>query len=177
MIWLAVLLVVVVILEILRRERSIGLAMLLASLGFVVSLGVLNVDSFIVRQNIQRELRGVVVEENLNERQRVELDTQYFLELSNDAIPALVEGFQNKALSVATREKIGAALACKRHDREQDENASLWQGFHLSNFIADQTFARIENSLASYKITDTDWPATVQTPSGEEFNCSLYYVD
>ncbi len=177
MLWLALLLVAVVVLEVVRRERQIGFAMVLASLGFVITLGVLNVDAFIVRQNIQRELRGIPLEENLTERQRVELDTQYFLELSNDAVPALAEGFQNKALSVTTREKIGAALICKQYILERDTPVTPWQGFHLSNYIADQTYARIENSLSSYKITDPDWPVTVQTPSGGEFNCWGYYSD
>ena len=58
MIWLGLLLVAVVILEVLRRERVIGLGMVLASLGFVISLSVLNVDAFIVKQNIQREIRS-----------------------------------------------------------------------------------------------------------------------
>lgn len=174
MIWLALLLVAVVILEILRRERAIGLAMVLASLGFVVSLGVLNVDEFIVRQNIQRELRGV---DEAFTQGRVDLDAQYFLDLSDDAIPALVDGFQNKTLPVSVREKIGAALACKRYEREQDDREIPWQGFHLSRFYADRSFTGIEKSLDSYKITDTDWPITVETPSGEEFSCWLYYYD
>ena len=58
MIWLGLLLMVVVYLEITHRERAAGLAMVLASLGFIVSLNLLNVDSFIVKQNIQREIRG-----------------------------------------------------------------------------------------------------------------------
>ncbi|WKZ45653.1 MAG: DUF4173 domain-containing protein [Anaerolineales bacterium] len=176
MIWLAVLLVAVAALELLKKERSIGFAMVLAALGFVASLGLLNVDAFIVRQNIQRELRGTVGE-NLNERQQVDLDTQYFLDLSDDAVPALVSGFQSKALSEAVHEKIGAALACRWHDREQKEAAIPWQGFHLSRLFANRAFAEIESELAAYTITDTDYPVVVKTPSGEEFSCWGYYYD
>jgi hypothetical protein len=176
MVWLALLLVVVVALEQLKKERAIGFAMLLASLGFAASLSLLNVDAFIVRQNVQRELRGVA-EENLTERQRVELDTQYFLELSDDAIPALADGFQNNALPDSVRERIGAALACRRYDREQDEQAIPWQGFNFSAFVAGRTFAEIKSELDAYKITDTDWPVTVKTPSGEEISCRGYYYD
>ncbi len=176
MIWLAVLLVAVAALELLKKERAIGFAMVLAALGFVASLGLLNVDAFIVRQNIQRELRGTVGE-NLNERQQVDLDTQYFLDLSDDAVPALVTGFQSKALSEAVHEKIGAALACRWHDREQKEAAIPWQGFHLSRLFANRAFAEIESELAAYKITDTDYPVIVKTPSGEEFSCWGYYYD
>ncbi|MCC6298821.1 MAG: DUF4173 domain-containing protein [Anaerolineales bacterium] len=176
MLWLAVLLIAVAALELLKKERAIGFALVLASLGFVASLSLLNVDAFIVRQNIQRELRGVV-EENLTERQRVELDTQYFLELSDDSIPALANGFQNSALSNSVREQIGAALACQRHDREQDESKTQWQGFNLSTFSADRAFAEIKSELDAYKITDTDFPVIVKTPSGEEISCWGYYYE
>jgi hypothetical protein len=56
--WLALLLVAVVVLEILHRERIFALAALLASLGFALSLGLMNVDGFIVRQNVDRAIRA-----------------------------------------------------------------------------------------------------------------------
>ena len=181
MIWLALLLVAVVILEVLRRESRIGFAMVLVSLGFVVSLGVLNVDAFIVRHNIEREISGVAIdldEEDISgSRGRVELDTQYFLDLSEDAIPALAVGFQTESLPESVREKIGAALSCKRHDREQDDRKVPWQGFHLSRYYADRAFAEIENDLDAYEIVDTDSPVMVRTPSGDEYSCSPYYYD
>ena len=175
MIWLALLLVTVLILEILRRERSIGFAMVMASIGFVFSLGVLNVDAFIVRQNIQREFHGAAGQ--VFTQGRVDLDAQYFLDLSDDAIPALVDGFQNKTLPIPVREKVGAALACKRYDREQDSREFPWQSFHLSRFIADRAFAEIKKDLDAYKITDVDFPVTVETPGNDEFSCSQYYYD
>src|SRR6185503_11455371 len=95
MIWLAILLVSVILLEILRRERMIGLAMVLVSLGFVISLGLLKVDAFIVKQNVQREIRSVT-DKNFSQG-RVDLDAQYFLDLSDDAVPALSEAFLNKS--------------------------------------------------------------------------------
>ena len=178
MIWLALLLVAVVILEILRRERAIGFALVLASLGFVVSLGVLNVDAFIVTQNIQREVNGTGA--NLDDsgvNRRAELDTTYFLDLSDDAVPALAAGFQNKSLPDPVREKIGVALSCKRQNRDEDERVRPWQGFHLARYYADRAFADIKKDLDAYTITDTDWPVTVKTPSGEEVNCWEYYYD
>ncbi len=175
MIWLGLLLVAVVIFEMLRRERMAGLAMVLASLGFVISLSVLNVDSFIVRQNIQRELRGVsgqtVTQGNS------ELDAQYFLGLSDDAVPALVDAFTNKSLPDAVHDKVGAALACKRHERGQDTEKLSWQSFHLSRWNASLAFERINKDLDVYKIIDTDWPVMVETPGGEEFSCSQYNYD
>ena len=175
MIWLALLLVTVVVLEIMRRERAAGLAMVLASLGFVVSLTLLNVDAFIVKQNVQREIRGTA-DKSLTQG-RVDLDAQYFLDLSDDAVPSLASAFQNKSLPVAVREKVGAALFCKRYDREQDSRKTPWQSFHLSRFTADKIFTDIKKDLDSYEITDEKWPVKINTPSGEEFSCSQYYYD
>jgi hypothetical protein len=175
MIWLGILLVVVVLLELLRRERGVGLAMVLASLGFVISLNVLNVDAFIVKQNVQREIRSTA--DPAFAQGREDLDVQYFLDLSEDAIPALAEAFQNKSLPDVVNEKLGAALACKRYDRELAPRALPWQSFHFSRFSAERAFAELEQELDAYTITDTGWPVLVETPDGEEFSCWQYYYD
>jgi len=167
--------VTVVVLEILRRERAAGLVMILASLGFVISLALLNVDAFIVKQNVQRELRSDT-DKSLTQG-RVDLDAQYFLDLSDDAVPALARAFQNQSLPVAVREKVGAALFCKRYERQQDTHKLPWQSFHLSRFTADKTFATIKQGLDVYKVTDTQWPVKINTPSGIVFSCYQYYPD
>ena len=56
--WIALLLVVTILLEVLHQERRFAFAAVLAALGFAVSLSLLNVDAFIVRQNIAREAKG-----------------------------------------------------------------------------------------------------------------------
>jgi hypothetical protein len=175
MIWLGLLLVVVVILEALRRERSIGLTMVLASIGFAISLGLMNVDGFIVKQNVQREIRGI--EDQSLTQGRTDLDAQYFLDLSDDAVPTLVDGFENKSLPNDVREKLGAGLTCKRYDREQDTRKIPWQAFHFSRYQADIAFGKVDKELNAYKIIDKDWPVKVETPGGEEFSCSSYSYD
>jgi hypothetical protein len=177
MIWLASLLIVVVILEVLRRERLIGLGMILAALGFVISLSVLNVDAFIVKQNVQREIRSTT--DKTFAQGRADLDAQYFLDLSEDAIPPLVTAFHSKSLPVSVKEKIGAALACKQYDRKQDTRTYTypWQSFHFSRWKADSGFKEVKKELESYKIIDTDSSFQVKTPSGEEFSCYQNYYD
>jgi Domain of unknown function (DUF4173) len=175
MIWLGLLLVAVVIFEVLRRERLIGLGMVLAALGFVISLSVLNVDAFIVKQNIQREIRSIT--DKTFAQGRADLDAQYFLDLSEDAIPPLVNAFHSKSLPVSVKEKIGAALACKQYERKQDTRAYPWQSFHFSRWNADTGFKEVKKELDAYKIIDKDWPFQVKTPSGEEFPCYQYYSD
>ena len=175
MIWLGLLLITVVFLEITRRERMVALAMIVASLGFIVSLNVLNVDAFIVKQNLQREIR--TQNDETFAKGRADLDAQYFLDLSDDAVPVLANAFVDPSLPKDVREKTGAALACKRYDREQADRTYSWQSFHFSRYNADLAFARIDKALDVYKIKDTEWPHLVITPGGEEFPCYQYYYD
>src|SRR5215207_9334225 len=169
MIWLGLLLVGVVVLEVLRRERAVGLTMILASLGFIISLSLLNVDAFIVKQNIQREIRSTTDETFA--QGRADLDAQYFLDLSEDAIPPLVSAFHSKSVPISVREKVGAALACKLYERGQEERKTPWQGFHVSRRNADIAFKQVSSELDGYEITEADWPFQVKTPGGEEFPC------
>jgi len=173
MIWLALLLIAVVILEITRRERAVGLAMVAAVLGFVISLNVLNVDAFIVKQNIDRQIRGKG--EKTLAQGRADLDAQYFLDLSNDAIPPLVSAFQAESTPISVREKIGASLACIRYTHQQENRKYPWQSFHFSRYYADRALSQVKKDLDAYKITDQDRPIKVQTPGGVESGCYQYY--
>jgi len=175
MIWLGLLLVAVVVLEVLHRERAAGLGMVLAALGFVISLSVLNVDAFIVRQNVQRELRGSG-EESAGQR-GVDLDAGYFLDLSEDAIPPLVEAFQSKSLPVPVKEKVGAALVCMQYEDEQDGRDYPWQSFHFSRLNAETALEQVNKPLDAYKIVTDERSTRVETPGGEEFPCYQSYYD
>ena len=175
MIWLGLLLVAVVVLEVLRRERAVGLTMILAALGFIVSLNVLNVDAFIVKQNLQREIRSTTDQKFA--QGRADLDAQYFVNLSDDSIPPLVEAFHAKSVPASVREKIGAALACKLYERGQAESNTPWQGFHFARWNADAAFKQVSKELKAYQIVDKDWPVMVETPGEEEFPCYQYDYD
>jgi Ca2+/Na+ antiporter len=169
--WIGLLLVVTILLEILRKERFFTFALLLASFGFAISLPIVNVDEFIVNQNIQRELDGVSAEGD-------SLDSQYFVELSDDAVPALVVAFNDTSMPAKVHEKVGAALACIRYERELDDREYPWQSFHFARTNADQALKSIASELDVYKITDKDsWTPSVITPSKEEFSCRQYFSD
>jgi uncharacterized protein DUF4153 len=172
MIWLALLLVAVVLIEMFRRERLIGLAMVVAALGFVISLSSLNVDSFIVNKNVQREIRSVADKSFAQGRE--DLDVNYFLGLSDDAIPPLVKALHSKSLPGPIKEKIGAALTCIRYSRLA-ESRLPWQSFHFSRFMAGRALAEVKQELDTYDLVETDMK--VKTPSGEEFSCWQYYSD
>ena len=117
MIWLALLLIATVVLEIIRRERLFALAALIASIGFAATLPILNVDAFIVRQNVQRVVDGNVTFESDPDRGQIEsdeLDISYFTELSADALPALVDAYHSNSLPASVKDALGASLACLR---------------------------------------------------------------
>jgi hypothetical protein len=169
LVWIGVLLVATIVLEILRKERLFTYAMLLASFGFAISLPILDVDAFIVRQNIQREIHP--------QADATGLDAQYFTDLSDDAVPALVSAYRTPSLPEAVREKLGASLACIQHDHEQAERKFDWQSFHFATYNADKALGSVKKELNKFKVNGISYPVTVTTPSGEEFNCSPDYYD
>lgn len=167
MIWLGALLVATVVLEILRRERMFALAALIASLGFAATLPILNVDAFIVRQNIQRAVNGE------------ELDISYFTELSPDAIPALVEAAHSDVLPASVREGGTAALACLRYRRADANPDSDWRSYHLSRWTQARRLDEIRPELKGYSIDsdNSNWRTTIVTPSGKEYDCGYTFMD
>lgn len=169
LIWIGMLLVATLVLEILRKERMFTFAMLVASFGFAISLPLVNVDAFIVNHNIQRELKGQATED---------LDSQYFIQLSDDAIPPLVHALQTATLPDSVHEKIGAALACIRYTRNnQSDFNSPWQSFHLARFNADKALASVKAKIDQYEIVNDEYPNKAVAPNGDEFSCSSYYYD
>jgi len=170
LIWIGLLLIATIALEILRKERMFTFALLIASFGFAVSLPVLNVDAFIVNQNIQRELQGKT-------NDNAALDSRYFMQLSDDAIPPLVSAYRNSTLPESLRGKIGASLACIQHERGLNPRETPWQSFHFAAFNADKSLALVQKDLTRYMFDDSNYPYRVTTPSGEEFPCSDYYYD
>jgi hypothetical protein len=158
MIWLGILLVVVIVLEILRKERTFALAALLASIGFAATLTLLNVDGFIVQQNVARAAAGE------------SLDVAYLASLSADSIPVLVANFQDQSYPGVTRDAVGAALGC--HERTNpgggDHN---WRSFTLSQGRADQALRQVQSRLDDYQFLEGDGPVKVVTPGNITYDC------
>lgn len=158
LIWLAILLVAVVVLEIYRRERYFAFTVVLACIGFAVSLTLVNIDAAIIRHNVPRILRG----KNLN--------VAHLASLSVDAVPALVDEYF--LLPVSKREAVGAVLACYRYRESRPHIVEDdWRSFNLSDWQAHQALARIRPHLAGYVIRHDDWPERVRTPSGKLYDC------
>ncbi|MBN1449737.1 MAG: DUF4173 domain-containing protein [Anaerolineales bacterium] len=158
--WLALLLVTVVLLEILHRERAFALAAVVASLGFALSLGIMNVDGFIVRQNVDRAVQGET------------LDVSYLAGLSSDAVPALAAAYRTQPLPASIKEGVGASLACYAANQNRDKRTLPWQSFHLSRANAARVLTSLEADLGKYQVNEEDWSYLVLTPSGKEYRCN-----
>ncbi len=143
MIWLGILLVVTLMLELVNRPRAFGLAALLTAFGFGLTLNIINPDASIVRLNLKPEYTIQ------------ELDAQYLLTLSSDAIPNLVKAFQDYTLPDKTRDQLGAVLACSLYNLKQDRQDDSWQSFHFSRHLADQYLQSIDSKLTDYPVIGT----------------------
>lgn len=160
MVWVGILFAAVVGLEIARRERYFAFAALIASLGFVASLAIINVDASIVRVNVDRA------------RQGKHFNVPHLADLSNDAVPPLVTEFHDETLAQEVHEGIGAALACFRYKlKNTPDNTRDWRSWDLSEYQARAAMFNIRAELRDYGSNDNYWPVRVFTPSGIEYRC------
>lgn len=164
MIWLGALLAVVVVLDLLRKERAFALAMVLASIGFATSLTLMNVDGFIVRHNVTRAVAGE------------DLDVGYLASLSSDSVPTLVAALQNETLPADTLDMVGAALSCRLQETSGSPDTN-WRAFTFSRLWADQALKQVQGTLDNYTILDEEWPVQVGTPLGETYDCWSGFMD
>lgn len=90
MIWLAVVLLAYAITVLLDRPRLIALGGLVAAMGFIATLDVINLDGLIAHENIQRDLLESVRLDEPDSRYGDTFDYLYVLSLSDDAVPELM---------------------------------------------------------------------------------------
>ena len=139
MIWLGLLLVAVILLEIMQRHRVFALAAVLATIGFVVTLNVINVDGLIVSRNVQRAIDGK------------ELDVGYLESLSSDAVPALATAYRSQDNPDQLHDDLGKILAHFAADTDEFTDDPAWQSFHLSRHRADGALNELESELMNYR--------------------------
>lgn len=157
LIWLGLLLAAVVLLEAFRRERFFAAAALFAAAGFALTLGVLNVDGFIVRQNVGRALRGQG------------LDLPHLASLSTDSVPALVEFYRSPSLLPETKLALGAAIACQL--QLQPAPSGDWRSFTISRWRARLALDSVRTDIERYQVDRRDGSFRVISPGGLPFKC------
>ncbi|MBN1427595.1 MAG: DUF4173 domain-containing protein [Anaerolineae bacterium] len=139
MVWLAILMAALLITLLIRRVRLFATAALIACLGFVITLDILNPDVFIVRQNIQRYHNGE------------KLDADYLGTLSEDAIPDLMPLLYDYGID--TQETIAPHLRYHLDRIDSRRERMAWPAYHWSIDRAYHALDAERDLIEQY-----DWP-------------------
>jgi hypothetical protein len=162
LIWVGILFIAVIVLEVIRRERYFALAAVVASIGFAVTLSLVNVDASIVRHNAYRTLEGK------------HFNVNHLTTLSADAVPALAEAYLDRSLPVETRDGLGAALVCfLNSELYVDYPDQDWQSFTYAQWAAVKALEEVEPRLDSYLFNDRIYPYLVETPRHMLYECAV----
>ncbi|MRR31638.1 DUF4173 domain-containing protein, partial [bacterium] len=161
--WLGALVIAAGVLELLQKRGRFGLALLVAVVGFTMTLAVMNVDGFIVRKNVARATVGE------------ELDVRYLNSLSVDAVPAMVDYYNNPAITGDIHEALGLILACKS-DTLQSSSGRPWQSYHFSQASAARLLDESRASIGGIKLFDEGY-SRYFVWKGENIYCSSSYMD
>jgi hypothetical protein len=157
MVWLGILLAAVLVLEIINYRRGFVMAAFLVLVGFGLTLNVLNVDSFIVRANVERAVTSD------------KLDYPYFQQLSTDAIPETLNQFRT-VKNVDVKEMLGVSLTCWQATLEDKLKDWQWQSYNYSYNTALLSLRDISPELKDFQIirnTEEPWKGnSVQTITG-----------
>jgi hypothetical protein len=165
MVWLGILLVAVAVLVAIDKERYFALCVLLASTGFAASLPIINVDAAVVHHNAQRMITD-----------DTHFNVTHLANLSLDAVPALVEEFQNESYDKDIHEGLGAALQCHWHSEAYAESLTQdWKAFNFSEYQAGQVMYDIAKVLKTYKVNIEGRIIRVQGPSEAWYECTEDY--
>jgi len=159
-VWLGIALMVFLVLLILEQTRHTVLLAAAVASGFILTLNAINVDARIVRQNHTRYLDAG------------KLDTSYFLELSFDAVPAMVDVLDS--VRGDEQEAMLANLACQRTRIAVQQDESGWPSTHLSRIQATAALGSIEDELEGYEVIHGDSGWIVRWDGGEQY-CGWYW--
>lgn len=165
MVWLGILLLVFIALEVAGWTRFFGLALFASCLGFGLTLGLLNVDGVITRENVERAVLGH------------ELDTDYLLTLSVDSTPVLVELFDSPDLNSKLQDEVGVVLACQAGELRRDVDQQTWTGFHFSEWRALRLLEDMDEALLDYPVSQQDGDLVVIVNGGERSCKGKWWLD
>ena len=160
MIWLGVLLICVIVLEVIRQQRYFVFASLLVSIGFLVSLNFLNVDRFILIQNIERS------------KDDSSLDIAYLSSLSEDIVPLLLDRYKQADGNDALQYELAAVMGCHYYIHDAYEYTESWKGFNLSKEIARRESGQVLKIIERHNLLiEDDDGYSYLIINGEEIYC------
>ncbi len=143
--WLAFLIIVVIILEILQRQGHLAFTLIAVAAGFVATCMIYNIDGFIANHNIQRAA--------ISDQEGYALDFYYLSELSSDAVPILLDHYL--ADDPATKDLLGANLSC-RWQIIQDQEPLPWQSFNISQSKSTNLLKQFQQEWRNYPVTQEE---------------------
>jgi len=141
-IWMAVLLLAFLILLFQDRLRRFALASLLGMIGFTVTLNLVNVDAFIVKQNFDHL------------EKTSELDVAYLARLTEDAIPPLVELALDG--SFGDDDQLLGELACWEAQLEARLGRMRWPSTHHGRLRASRMLAEVHEMFEPFQVLAAD---------------------
>ncbi len=159
--WLGALLLAFVALLFTRRLRRIAPAAFFAGLGFIVTMGLLNLDAFIVGRNITRYWAGEGI------------DVPYLISLSTDAAPPLADFAPQAPEDI--QDELLPQLACRLDQLQEQEEERSWQSFTVSRRQALESLHGLD-LLDRYEVgKNDDYRRVAVGPDGEETYCAYWY--
>lgn len=168
MIWLGILLVLTVCLELFKQLKRFPQIVLLAAVGFGVTLNLVNVDQEIVRRNIAHydalEIEETSVETGKDQTYSTaqdvwKMDFAYLYSLSADALPELISQMKNPALDVEIQAGLRWTLKCWMVGKELPDETYAWQSYHYSayaglNLLVDNLYELKDYSVFQHEDYD-----------------------
>ncbi len=161
-IWIGILFLAILTLEILGKHRFFTLASLVAVAGFVLTMNAVNVDSFIVKSNVQR----------LDDPDSI-LDTNLLKDLSMDSLPTLIKLADDPHITDQEKIEIGVVLACRADDLENDDLG--WLSFKLPDALASKSLEKNKDLWEDISFKKTEWGARYADLESGEFYCAYHY--
>lgn len=143
--WIGLLLLAVIVLEITRKMERLAIILICITLGFGLTVNLVNIDGFIVQKNVDRAINET--EYNSDEP----LDTSYLYSLSYDSIPPLISLHADPATPEIVRNDIGGVLACRLATLDTPEEQS-WPSIHYSELRAINLLEEYKNELDGYPV-------------------------
>jgi hypothetical protein len=163
--WLAALILAVIVMQIINRQGRIGLALMLMTVGFTASLGIMNVDGFVVRQNV-----NLAIEDQ--KPGITDFDYQYFTTLSTDAVPEIVKAYNDPDLPEPVHTLIGASLACRTFE-VTNPLMEPWQSLRFGDLQAYRLLQENRGSWSEF-IRTADENGSAVRANGVTYSCYEY---
>ena len=138
MFWLALMLGFLLV-AIMRHQREVfWIGCIVTSLGFILTLNLINLDGFIARHNIERfEETG-------------KLDVGYLLSLSDDAVPVVATLIDHPALETTEHDHLLRGLGERLAMLDQDRDGRKLFGYHAGKSRAWNALDEHRETLSPY---------------------------